>query len=268
MKSKNSNYSVVAVIAIIIVALGAIGYVRRDSRDSDLALTYRKPAGDTLAVAIEMSPLTYNLRNDTAEGFDYSLLRDMAARHGRPVTFYPVANLEKAFERLNSGTYDILVASMPGTETLKRYFPVTDAVYLDRQVLVQRRDTDAISSHVGLIGDTITVPAGSPVLSRLQNMNKELGDTVFIVSSPYSPEQLVIMTAIGEVGRTVVNEAVARRLAADYDNLDISMPLSLTQFQCWAVAPGDTVLRDSLNSWLDGFRTTPEYQRLVEEYLR
>ncbi|MDE6854166.1 MAG: transporter substrate-binding domain-containing protein [Muribaculaceae bacterium] len=268
MKKRNSNYSVVAVITIIIVALGAIGYVRHDKYDSLIARTYHKPSGDTLAVAIEMSPLTYNLRNDTAEGFDYQLLRDISARHNRPISFHPVSNLEEAFDRLNSGKYDILVASMPGTETLKRYFPVTDAVYLDRQVLVQRRDTSAISSYIQLIGDTITVPAGSPALSRLNNMNKELGDTVFIVSSPHSPEQLVIMTAIGEVSRTVVNEEVAQRIAADYDNLDISMPISLTQFQCWAIAPGDTVLRDSLNAWLADFRTTPEYKRLVERYLR
>ncbi len=44
--------------------------------------------GDTLAVAIEMSPLTYNFAHgDSAAGFDYEIISDFAADRGIPVTF-------------------------------------------------------------------------------------------------------------------------------------------------------------------------------------
>ena len=115
--------------------------MRRCKEDSgaSIAMQYVKPGGDTLAVAIEMSPLTYSLHNDTAEGFDYQILRDITAEHGIVAKFYPVANLEDAFRGLYSHTYDLLVGSLPSTNTLKHHFPVTDAVYLDKQVLVQDR---------------------------------------------------------------------------------------------------------------------------------
>ncbi len=262
------------IIAVVVLVLGAAGFVRRCSSPADFGAQagYQKPGGDTLAVAIEMSPLTYTLQNDTAEGFDYQILRDIAAEHDLKLRFYPVAQLEEAFEGLYRHRYDLVVASIPATTAIKEHFPLTDAVYLDKQVLVQRRDSLAdsvrISSQEQLMGDTVWVAEASPFGTRLRNMSKELGDTIFILSEPkYSSEHLAILTALGEVKQAVVNEAVARHIAADYPQLDISTPISFNQFQCWAVAPGDSVLLDSLNTWLGQFKQTPAYRRLAEKYL-
>lgn len=261
------------IIITAIAGLALIGLLRRqDGRRSGLADEYTRPGGDTLAVAIEMSPLTYTLRNDTAEGFDYLLLRDIARSHGIPVEFYPFSKLEEAFRGLDEHRYDLLVASVPSTSTLKKYFPLTDAVYLDRQVLVQLADSvggrGPITSQEQLRGDTVWIAEGSPFTTRLGNMAKELGDTITVISVPgHSSEHLAIMTATGEIRRAVVNEAVARHIAAMYPRLDISTQISFNQFQVWAVAPGDSSLRDSLNVWLGEFRQTESYRRLANRYL-
>lgn len=44
-------------------------------------------------------------------------------------------------------------------------------------------------------------------------------------------------------------------------------PISFRQFQCWAVAPGDNALLDSLNTWLTQFKATEAYRKLTEKYL-
>ncbi len=112
------------------------------------------------------------------------------------------------------------------------------------------------------------IAEGSPFRTRLNNMAKELGDTITIFSDPeHSSEHLAIMTATGDVKHAVVNEAVARRIAAMYPRLDIATPISFNQFQVWAVAPGDTALRDSLNNWLGSFKHTEAYRRLANRYL-
>lgn len=261
------------ILSLIIIALGAIGYVRHfGSGDYAVAAKYEKPKGDTIAVAIEMSPLTYTLRNDTAEGFDYSILTGIAAEHGLTVRFYPFSQLEPAFRELNHGRYDILIASLAATNTLKNFFEVTDPVYLDRQVLVQRADSvggrGPVTSQEQLMHDTVWVAEGSPFATRLRNMSRELGDTIFVMSSPqYSSEHLAILTALGEVKHAVVNEAVARDIAADYPQLDIGTPISFNHFQCWVVTPGDSVLLDSLNVWIKEFKQTPQYRRLADKYL-
>ncbi|MCM1066530.1 MAG: transporter substrate-binding domain-containing protein [Muribaculaceae bacterium] len=260
------------IAAIVIVVLGAGGMIRRCS-DAPVVGSpgYVKAGGDTLTVAIEMSPLSYTLRNDTAEGFDYSILRAIGAEHHLTFDFYPTSDLDAAFLGLKNGDYDMVVASIPATNALKEYFLLTDAVYLDKQVLVQRRDSTggagAVSSQVQLLYDTVWVADGSPYRTRLRNMSRELGDTIYVESpAHHSSEHLAILTALGEVKQAVVNEAVARRIAAEYPNLDVSTPISFNQLQCWAVAPSDSVLLDSLNLWLGEFKHTPQYKALMEKY--
>lgn len=261
------------IITIIILVLGAAGMIRRYiSAKPAVAVRYEKPGGDTLAVAIEMSPLTYTLHNDTAEGFDYSILRAIASKHNLALDFYPFSQLEEAFRGLSKHRYNLVVASIPATKALREYFPLTDAVYLDKQVLVQRRDSlsgrGPVTSQELLRGDTVWIAEGSPFGTRLRNMSKELGDTIYIETLPkYSSEHLAILTALGEVRQAVVPEAIAKQIAPDYPCLDISTPISFNQFQCWAVAPGDSALLDSLNTWLGEFRATAEYRQLTEKYL-
>lgn len=272
MNKYMSKTRVAASLAFIIIILGAIGFIRRCSRNSgDIVNEYVKPGDDTIAVAIEMSPQTYTMRNDTAEGFDYNMLRAIALQHHVTVEFFPVASLDEAFRGLNDGEYDMLVASLPATNTLKQHFPLTDPIYLDKQVLVQRVDSAGeapVRSQEQLIGDSVWVAEGSPYNTRLRNMIRELGDTIVVISEPgYSSEHLAIRTALGEIKQAVVNEAVARHIAGQYPCLDISTPISFNQFQVWAVAPGDSVLLDSLNVWVREFKETPQYRSLAEKYL-
>lgn len=260
---------ILAVIAAVFVFIGLCRHCA--AGHTTLAYKYHKPAGDTIAIAIEMSPLTYFFRNDTAEGFDYEVLRSIAQQHGRVAEFFPVGELDEAFQGLNDGKYDVLVASMPSTNTLKHYFAVTQPVYIDRQVLVQRGDSTSpgyISSAEQLMSDTVWMVEGAPFGTRLKNLAKELGDSVYIATTPgNSAENLAMLTALGQIPRAVVSEAAARRIAVDYPDLDFSTPVSLSHFQCWAVAPGDSTLLDSLDLWLDAFKQTPQFDAIARKYL-
>lgn len=269
MKNKKKQYFLTTLVIVVVVAFSIIGYMRRQNVNdsSQLIADYHRPGGDTLSVAIEMSPLTYNISHDTIEGFDYLMLRDMARQHGVPVRFYPFTQLLGAFEDLCEGKYDMVVASMPATVTLKEHFPVTEQIYLDRQVLVQRRD-EAIESPVALKGDTVWIASGKPFRTRLANMAAELGDTIIVLEDgEHSAEHLAIMTALGQIKHAVVGEAEARRVAERYPELDISTPVSLSQRQVWAVAPDDSVLVRRLDQWIADFKKTPQYANLVERYL-
>lgn len=262
-----------ALIAVAILTLLVLVFVRTHSVDnkSTMVESFSRPGGDTLAVAIEMSPLTYNIEHDTIEGFDYLMLSQMAANHNVPVVFYPVTQLETAFADLSRGRFDLLVSALPSTARLKENFPVTSPVYIDRQVLVQRRDSleghGPITNQLQLAGDTVWMAAGKPFKTRLTNMTREMGDTIeVIIDQNHSSEHLAIMTALGQIKQAVVGEAEARRIAARYPQLDISVPISLSQFQVWAVAPDNTALLDTLNSWIEQYVETPQYATLLQRY--
>lgn len=225
---------------------------------------------NTVDVAIEYGPMALYRYDDTLGGFSYDLLRMLAA-DSVALKFHPVTTQAEAARGLASGRYDLVVASIPvttGIDTLT--FRFTAPVYLDRQVLVQRRDSAGdlrIRSQLDLAAHEVWVTANSPVSARLRNLSSEIGDTIFIVEDPaYGEEQLVIMTATGDIPCAVVTEATARALAADYPELDISTAVSFTQFQGWLARRADSEFVDRLDSVILAAKGTDAYRTLLRRY--
>ncbi len=224
--------------------------------------------GDTLDIAIEYSPVTYYTYNDTLGGYNYDLLRIIAANTGRPMKFHPMVTLEKAIDGLEQGRYDIVVAQFPMTARDTARFAFTEPIYIDQQVLVQRRGRQAIHSQLDLAGDTVWVVKGSPMAGRIASLSREIGDTIYVhVDDIYGPEQLMMMVSAGEIRYAVVNRSIARAMASRLPNLDRSVAISLSQFQSWIVSKDRQGLCDTLNLWHNQVkRDTTIYLELQRRY--
>jgi membrane-bound lytic murein transglycosylase MltF len=206
--------------------------------------------GDTLDIAIEYSPVTYYTYDDTLGGYNYDLLRLISSRNGCPMKFHPVVTLEKALAGLESGRFDVVVAQFPMTAHDTARFAFTEPIYIDQQVLVQRRGSHAVHSQLELAGDTVWVVKGSPMVGRIASLSREIGDTIYVhVDELYGPEQLMMMVSTGEIRYAVVNRSIARAMASRLPNLDRSVAISLSQFQSWMVAKDRESLCDSLDRW-------------------
>jgi len=211
--------------------------------------------GDTINVAIEISPMGVYTTGDTLCGHYYNLLRDLTAANGRAVRFHPFTRLETALAGLEEGKYQIVVSDIPATTHLKNRYIFLQPGEIDRQVLVQLKDsvgTVPLKSQFNLGGAHVTVPKGSPFISRLRNLSHEIGDTIYIDENPtYSTEQLIIMTALGEIPNVVASARLAKPLLERYPNLDASLSISFNQFQGWAMMPRDSLLRDTIARWIE-----------------
>ncbi len=232
-----------------------------------------KADGDTITVGIQYAPLSFYMYDDTLGGFDYDLLRLIAQRHKAVFKFKPITTEREGLEGLTEGRYDVVAADFPLTAEMKEEFLFTEPAYLDRQVLVQRADTTGpesrtVASVLDLRDDTVYIPAGSPIRSRLHHISDELGDTIHIKELPYTPEQLFINVALGKIPCAVINEQTAKVLARDYPAVDISTSISFSQFQPWIVAKSDKALCDSLDSWLTDVKRTAAYQEILDRYVR
>lgn len=243
----------VTLLAVAVMAMVAIGQMSH-RRTSPFARAYAKAQGDTLDIGIQLTPTIYSVRGDTVSGRDYDLLMRISDQHGVPMKMHPFVSLTHAMDRLDRGLYDMVVASMPLTSELRERFVMTEPVYLDREVLVQLPDSAgrvAITSQMQLAGDTVWIVKDSPIASRIRNLASEIGDTIYIESvSDRSPEHLFMLVAAGRLPRAVINEGVARQMQEQFPQVDISTPVSFTQFQSWAVAPSRQALADSINAWL------------------
>lgn len=232
-----------------------------------------RAGGDTINVAIEISPIGVNLSGDTLSGYYYDMLQQIMQQHNRPVAINVFNHSETALKQLLDGRYDVIIADLPVTTAIKDSYLTTIPLIVDNQVLVQAADTTggqrtiAITSPSQLAGGDVYLPARSSMRSRLENLAAELGDTINIIEDlDYGAEQLMMMVALGQIPNVVVNSRAASLMLARYPNLDASVPISFSQFQGWILAPRDSVLRDTLDVWLQQYQQSPAADALEHRY--
>lgn len=223
--------------------------------------------GDTIDVALVYAPMSYYIYADTLGGYNYDLLRDIAAHEGVVMKFWPVNSLTDALRLLRQGKYDIL-ATLPEDAAYKQMATYSTPVFLDRQVLVQQSGADnPVRSALDLAGDTVHIEAGSPIAARLRNLSHEIGDTIYVCEhTDMSSELLVLAVQSGKIRFAVVNERIARPLTGKFGNLDVGSPISFTQFQGIVAAPGDSATVRRVNGWLERAAGRGSVRRLREKY--
>ena len=255
------------ILSLTLIAVGILVSVRECSSPvAHNGYEFVRGRGDTINVAIDYSPMSIYRYGDTLGGFNYEMMKEMASMYGYKVKFYPVASVQEALTDLEKGKYDVVISDIPVTASQRDNFRFTEPVYLDKQVLISRDTT--LRSQLDLAGKPVWVVAGSPAAERLENLSREIGDEIPLrQDSLHSAEQLFMLTALGEVPRAVVNEGLARRLAKEYPDVDISTPVSFTQFQSWVVNKNRKALADTLHAQMRRFKTTEQYSELVKRYL-
>lgn len=271
--SKKSAKRPVWMLIILLLVLVLMSILAKCSREARTPLfgSDKYPAhsgGDTLDIAIEITPLGYNISGDTISGIDYDIICDLSRIHHRPVKLHPFAPLDYALGGLDAGVFDIVVSSLQSTTQLKGLVDVTEAVYIDRYVMVSATAEDTTATAATLGGDTVWIPRGSPVRASLVNLGHELGDTIYIDDSQaLTTEHLLMLTATGRIRRAVVAQGEARIAAAADPRLHICAPVTFNQFQVWAVAKNrNDRLLGTLNHWLTAYKASPRYAALLQRY--
>ena len=266
---RSLNGRIILYVALLCVAIGAMFALRRCNSELYPAARIGQSEGDTLDVAIIYSPMSYYLYDDTIGGFNYDMLRLYAKDQHRPIRFWPVVSLDDALQRLNDRDFDLL-ASLPIDQEFKVKYAYTSDLFLDRQVLIQRRDSRGmltVTSSLDLAGETLHIEKDSPIEFRIHNLEREIGATIHIERHPeLSSEYLFLKVASGELRYAVVNERVARPLLEHYPEVSIETPVSFTQFQAWVLHPQDTAMLHNLNTWIDSIKQTPVYEQILMRY--
>lgn len=233
-----------------------------------------KSGGDTLDVAIEYSPISYYTYADTLGGLNYDLLRLVSKRMNRPMKFHSVVTLSKALEKLNDGTYDLLAGEFANTSDTQKRFLFSDVVFLDKQVLVQRKDAKgriSVKSQLDLAGKTVWIVKGSPMQERVEALSREIGDTIhFKAESTYGPEQLFLKVVTHEIDYAVINSLIAHQLAKKYaSKVDVSRDISFSQLQSWVMKKSNKELCKKINEQIKAIKADSlAYHALLRKYMK
>ena len=226
-----------------------------------------------LRAITEYNSVSYQSVNDTLSGFHYELLQAFAAEQGLKVEVTPAMSIKERFSGISTGAYDVLAYHMLVTQEGKDTLLYTHPILLSKQVLVQRKQTDEqdttyIKNPLQLGHKTIYLVKDAPFKLRIRNLSNEIGDTIYIQEiEKYGSEQLLALVANKDIDYMVCDEHIALSAQKDFPDLDISLPISFTQFYAWGVNQNSPILLDSLNHWIDRYKTTDAYKMLIKKYI-
>lgn len=267
IKRKNLIYIAAAIILI------ASFVIRGLSTSSVHPREYKEiEKSGVLRAVTEYNSVSYYVDGDTLAGFSYELLKRFAEAKGLKLEITPEMSYEQRRLDLEKGKYDIIADNNVTTSELKDSLLFTRPIILNKQILVQRKrelvsDSVYISTQLDLSKKTLNVVKGSPAISRIHNLSNEIGDTINIHQiDKYGQEQLLALVASGDIDYAVCDEFIAKASLKDFPQLDISTPISFTLFYSWGINKKSKTLLDTLDTWLNHFITTKEFEELNRKY--
>lgn len=270
VKSKVIKYLLpVVVLTAVIFIFRYCGNEKLPGHPRDYAAIAKE---GVLRVATEYNSISFYVDNDTISGFNYELIKAFARDKGLKAEIIPDMSFEERLKGLSEGRYDVIAYGILATSELKDSLLLTSPIILNKQVLVQRKETGEndslyIRTQLDLARRTLHVVKGSPSILRIRNLGNEIGDTIYIKEiEKYGPEQLISLVAHGDIDFVVCDESIAKAVVDSLPQIDINTDISFTQFYSWAVSKQSPVLLDSLNSWLGSFQKGEEYQRIYQKY--
>lgn len=269
-KRKSVLFTIImALVVIIVIVVTRLCFIGNAPDNTPKDYPEIAQSG-TLSVATDYSPLAYYMSGDTITGFDYELLQLISRRSNLKIEITPEVSLSKSLELLNRRTYDIVARQLPVTSENKQEYIFTTPLQLNKQVLIQRTDSAgnvAIRNQLDLSGCTLHIAQDAPTRLRIENLSHEIGDTIYISEdADYGAEQLIILVATGEIDYAVCDEAEAKAIGGQYENIDYQTDISFTQFMSWTLRKESRALRDSVDVWLQEIQQTKEYKKLYTKY--
>lgn len=271
MRSKKLFLLYFFLLGITVSAMIGLWRVKKDVPPEPRDYAEIKQEG-VLRLVTEYNQSGYYVAGDTIEGFQYELSQAISRIAGLEVQTHLEMSLAESFQMLAEGACDVIARNIPITSEIKEEYLFTEPIVFNKQVLVQRtaeanRGIEPIRNQLDLARKTLYIPKDSPALLRLQNLEHEIGDSIFVVEEElYSSEQLAIMVAKGDIDYAVCDQQIAQLSSRQLPEIDIETDISFTQLQSWAVRKESPALRDSLNRWLDRIRREGTFDRIYKRY--
>ncbi|MCC5921229.1 MAG: transporter substrate-binding domain-containing protein [Cyclobacteriaceae bacterium] len=233
-----------------------------------------------LRAIVDNNTTSYFIYRGTPKGFEYDLLRWLAASLDLELEIIIEPSIEGAFEMLNRGEGDIIAHNLTITKSRRDHIEFSIPHTQTRQVLVQRKpegwqnlttrqlDDELIREPSDLIGKEIMVKHSSSFHNRLKNLSEELGEDIISVEAgrEVEVESMIRMVSEGEIEYTVADEYLARVNAVYYDNIDVSTAISLNQSIAWGIRKNAPELKEAVDEWLAKHKKTTRFAATYRKY--
>jgi len=233
-----------------------------------------------ITVLFDNNILSYFNYRGKDMGFEYELLNEFAKEMGLTLEVKLLDNRDSIIQQLNNGSVDLLSCNMTLTRERGKLINFSLPLYNSPQVLVQRKSNEnkAVSTkspriaHIKdpsqLAKKKVYVWKNSSFYRRLIHLQEEIGDSIYIVpqNGEIGTEELIEMVADGEIDYTISEQNMALLNQRFYENLDVSLPVSIKQNIVFGVRKNSPILLTELNKWLLKFKKTERFADIKSKY--
>lgn len=260
-------------------------------------------ASDTLRVLATYNSTTYFLYKGEPLGYEYELLKNLAAAHQLVLQWIVVPKRDSIFAMLESGRGDIAAARIVPLPEDSGKALFSSALYQTDPVLVQRKAPPAVAAAKlpkpadtllkpgpaengappnsaqaltiqarivqqpkELAGQKVTLPEKSPYRQTMLELSDATSGDIFVVEVDSSSEALIRRVAQGDVDYTVAEGNLAELQGAYFKNLLVKPVLGAAKSVKWALPRNADELRDSVNTWIADRKTGPLFNTLYKKY--
>lgn len=266
-------HSTIAILFILLL-LNCFSCTQNHSGDNvkkNIVQKRSHPLPDTLNVGTLYSPTSYFIYKEEAMGYEYDMVQNFAKDKGIIVKLKVVGNINKLVELLDSGYIDLAAYEIPITSEYKNSVIHCGVQNITNQVLVQPKSNHnkRVNDVIDLVGKTVYVEKDSKYEQRIRNLNNELGGGLNIKTiskDTLIEEDMIEMVSNGKIPMTIIDSDVAKFNSTYYNDLDISLPISLEQKSSWAVNLKSKWLADSIDAWAKGKKANDDVKHLQRRY--
>ncbi|RCX30724.1 transporter substrate-binding domain-containing protein [Thioalbus denitrificans] len=212
-------------------------------------------------------PFNYLDEQGRLTGFDVDLARALCAALETECTFTAVP-WEELIPRLESGEYDVIVASMARTPEREQRVDFTEHYYRSRSAFVARSGSGLQPDRQNLRGKRLAAPVGSVQAEYLVRRYADIAD---IVTPPTSGDAFAMLAA-GEVDAVLSDslnglDFLDSERGREFDFVgDALPPEDVSGAAHIAVRKGELALVKRLNRALARIRMEGTYDRINHRY--
>lgn len=235
-----------------------------------------------LNALVDNNSISYFIYKGQSMGYEYELLQNLAKDLGVTLKITITSGVEHAMDQLNRGEGDILAFPLAVTKERTKYISFTRPHYLSYQVLVQRKPQNwrrmtheqikdsLLKTPIDLIGKKVHVLPSTSFETRLRHLAEEIGGDIEIIrdTSVAETESLIRKVAMGDIDYTVTDHIFGTVNASYYPNIDISMPLSVSQQVAWGTRQNSPQLLNAINNWLVKIKKEPTFMVVYNRYYK
>lgn len=238
------------------------------SDKTDVGISSNPIPTDSLRIVTQYGATSYFIYGDEEMGYDYEMVKNLAEYLHLPLSISVVNTDEQMLEKLRTGKADIAAYNTFETKQLKQEFNFVFPQQESYLVVVQHIDRHAISDPIELIGKEVWVKKNSAHHNRLHTLNDEVGGGIII---KYADDSLNTDDLMQFVSDKKIKYTISYRhkalLQKSFDNtLDCRVPIGFNQKNGWLVSKNNTLLTDTIESWLEKASTSALSDKLFSKY--